>query len=177
MTVELAGIRKQVWTDAGNVRYVTPQVCALRAVATVGNAFFEHGTLALDLGNARFAFTPGPTLASNPAAHPLFYARWAATGGHPLVEVQVAGGPPGYALLDTGAVRFGLTATDAGEWAALTDGAPLAAGGPVRQFGLNSWGKDVQCFETTVKKPLALAGAVLAQARASIAWTRASARP
>ncbi|MTV53561.1 hypothetical protein [Pseudoduganella buxea] len=70
LTVELAGIRRQVWADGGNVRYVTPQVCALRAVATVGNAFFEHGTLTLDLGNARFAFSPGPTLASNPAAHP-----------------------------------------------------------------------------------------------------------
>lgn len=167
VTVELAGIRRQVWADPGNLRYANPQVCALRAVATVGNAFFEHGTLTLDLGNARFAFTPGPTLASNPAAHPLFYARWAATGGHPLVEVHVAGGPPGYALLDTGAVRFGLAATDAAEWAALTDGAPLAAGGPVRQFSLNSWGKDVRCFETTVKKPLALAGAVLEQTRAT----------
>ncbi|MTV53560.1 hypothetical protein GM672_12565 [Massilia buxea] len=50
-------------------------------------------------------------------------------------------------MLDMGAVRFGLAATDAGEWAALTDGAPLTAGGPVRPFGLNSWGKDVQCFE------------------------------
>ncbi len=167
VTVELAGIRKQVPADAANLRYVTPEVCAQRAVATVGNAFFEHGTLTLDLGKARFAFTPGPTLASNPAAHPLFYARWTATGGHPLVEVQVAHAPPGYALLDTGATRFGLAATDAGGWAALTDGAPLAAGNGVRQFSLNSWGKAVQCFETTVAKRLSLAGAVLDQARAS----------
>lgn len=167
VTVELAGIRRQVWADAANLRHVNPAVCALRAVATVGNAFFEQGTLTLDLGKARFAYAQQAQLAGDPSAHPLFYARWAPTGGHTLVELQVQGGQPGYALLDTGAVRFGVGATNAGEWAALTGGAPLAAGGKVRQYSLDSWGKQVQCFETPVANRLLLAGAVLDQAHAS----------
>ncbi|QBE64580.1 hypothetical protein [Pseudoduganella lutea] len=167
VTVELAGIRRQVWADAANLRHVTPQVCALRPVATVGNAFFEQGTLTLDLGKGRFAYAQHALLATDPAAHPLFYARWTPSGGHPLVELQVPGSSPGYALLDTGSVRFGLAATNAGEWAALTGGAPLAAGGAVRQFSLNSWGKQVQCFETPVTHRIAVAGLALDQARVS----------
>jgi hypothetical protein len=167
VTIELAGMRRQVQADAANLRYVNPQVCPLRAVATVGNAFFDQGTLTLDLGNARFAYAQRALLANDPAAHPLFYARWTGTGGHPLVELQLPGAEPGYALLDTGAVRFGLAATNAQEWAVLTGGAPLAAGGRVRQFSLHSWGKEVQCFETAVARQLVVAGTALDQTRAS----------
>ncbi|WBR99888.1 hypothetical protein OU994_16305 [Pseudoduganella sp. SL102] len=167
VTIELAGIRKEIQADAQNLRYVNPQVCAIRAVATVGNAFFEHGTLTLDLGKARFAYTNEPLLAGDPAAHPLFYARWGQTGGHTLVELGLQGARPSYALLDTGAARFGLAATDAGEWAELTGGAPLAAGGNVRQFGLESWGNQVQCFETSAAHRLTVAGVALEETRVS----------
>lgn len=167
VTIELAGMRKQIPADARNLKYVNPQVCAMRAVATVGNAFFERGTLTLDLGKARFAYEEKARLAADPAAHPLFYARWGQTGGHTLVELQLQGTRPSYALLDTGAVRFGLAATDAGEWAELTGGAPLAADGKVRQFGLQSWGKQVQCYETSTPHRLTVAGVALDETRVS----------
>lgn len=171
VTVELAGVRKQVQADSWNLRHVTPEVCATHPVATVGNGFFEQGTLTLDLGKARFAYAPQPLLATDRGAQPFFYARWTSSGehsgGHVLVELTMAGERPGYALLDTGAARFGLAATNAGEWAVLSGNAPLVAGGQVRQFSVPSWGKQVQCFETPVKRSLLVGGTALEQARAS----------
>ncbi|HEX7986595.1 MAG TPA: hypothetical protein VF616_23980 [Duganella sp.] len=167
ISVELAGIRKQVWADEKNLAYLTPEVCRQRAIATVGNAFFEDGTLTLDLRNNRFAFTRQALLAHEHGAQPLLYLRWAQSGGHTVVEVEPAGHAPAYALLDTGAARFGLAATDAGEWAALTGGAPLAASDKVRQYSLDSWGKQVQCFETDVQRQLTVGATVVEQGRAS----------
>lgn len=167
VTVELAGLRKEVWADAQNLRYVNPEVCAQRAVATVGNGFFEQGTLRLDLGRARFAYAQEALLASDPGAQPFFYARWTASGGHVLVELTPQGGQPGYALLDTGAVRFGLAATSADEWPAISGNAPLAAGGKVRAFTLHSWGKEVRCFETPADRSVRVGGAMLDQVTAS----------
>lgn len=165
--VELAGVRKQIWADEKNLAYLKPEVCRQRAIATVGNAFFEDGTLTLDLRNDRFAYTRKALLARDKSALPLFYARWAPSGGHTLVEVELAGHTPGYALLDTGAARFGLAATSGDEWAALTGGAALAASDKVKQYSLESWGKQVQCFETDVQQQLKVGGTVVEQSRAS----------
>jgi hypothetical protein len=177
VTVELAGMRKQIPAHSKNLRYVTPEVCAMHPVATVGNGFFEQGTLTLDLGKARFAYAPQALLATDPAAQPFFYARWTPYGGHVLVELTVEGERPGYALLDTGAVRFGLAATNAEEWAALSGKAPLAATGKVRQYSLNSWGKQVQCFETPVTRNLTVAGSTLEQTHASYCVDQGFASP
>ena len=165
--VELAGIRKQIAADADSLALLTPEVCQRSVIATVGNAFFEHGTLTLDFKRSRFAFAPQALLANDRDAQPLFYARWTGSGGHTLVEVRRDGAPPGYALLDTGATRFGLAATDAGEWAELSGGAPLAASATVRTFALESWGRTVQCYETDVQGRIVVGGQVLAQTRAS----------
>jgi hypothetical protein len=167
VSVELAGIRKQIWADQKNLAYLRPEVCAQRAIATVGNAFFEHGTLTLDLRRSRFAFSGQALLAHDKNALPLLYLRWAPSGGHTVVEVELAGHKPAYALLDTGAARFGLAATDAGEWAALTGGVPLAESPAVKQYSLDSWGKQVQCFETDVRQQLTVGGMALEQSRAS----------
>ena len=157
----------EIAADQANLALLTPEACAQSAIATVGNGFFEHGTLILDLRRSRFSFSALPLLASNKAAQPLLYARWANAGGHTLVELKRAGGTPGYALLDTGAVRFGLAATNAMEWHNLSDGAALAAGAGVQQYRLESWGRDVQCFEKAVDRALEVGGLTVNQLRAS----------
>lgn len=45
-------------------------------IGSVGNAFFEHGTLTLDLRNDRFAYTSRPLLTKSVRAQPFFYPRW-----------------------------------------------------------------------------------------------------
>jgi hypothetical protein len=161
--VELAGIRKTVSADPASLELLTPEVCAAAPIASVGNAFFEHGTLTLDLGRARFAFAPAPQLAGKAVAQPLFYARWTYSGGHPLVEVKLAGGKAGYALLDTGSVRFGLAATGLDEWNALSGGMPLEEGPRVKKFSVNSWGRQIQCYETTATGGVEVGGVALQQ--------------
>lgn len=159
--VELAGIRKTLSADPASLELLTPEICAAAPIATVGNAFFEHGSLTLDLVRARFAFAPEPQLANRPGAQPLFYARWAHTGGHPLVEVKLAGGKAGYALLDTGSVRFGLAATGLDEWNVMTGGLPLAQGPGVKTFSVNSWGSQVRCYESTATAGVEVGGVPL----------------
>ena len=146
--VEIAGARAYASAEPAILAQLTTALCKQTVIASLGNAFFEQGTLTLDLGGARLAYAPQPLLANDASAQPLFYARWTGTGGHPLVEVAQHGRPPGYALLDTGATRFGLAATEAEEWAALTGNAPLQASDKVRKYSVKSWGRDVDCYET-----------------------------
>jgi hypothetical protein len=148
--VELAGIRKSVPAQPANLAPLTPEICAAGPIATVGNAFFEHGTLTLDLGGARFAFTAAPQLADEPAAQAMHYTRWEDGGGAPLVEVKRRGGKTGYAMLDTGSARFGLVATSAESWADFSGGMPVAEGPKVKTMSVQSWGRQLPCYETAL---------------------------
>ena len=166
--IELAGIRKHIPADPANLELLTAEVCAAGPIATVGNGFFEHGTLTLDLGRARFAFAPAPQLANEPAAQPLFYARTEGRGGgHTLVEIKRPGGTAGYALLDTGSARFGLAATSRQEWNELTGGMPLEEGPTVKKFSVQSWGRQVPCYETALSGGFEVGGVGVPQASAS----------
>ena len=146
--VEFAGLRSYASAAPAVLAQLTSDSCKIGVIATLGNAFFEQGTLTLDLGGARVAYAPQSLLANDPNAQPLFYARWASTGGHTLVEVAQADQPAGYALLDTGSARFGLNATSAAEWATLTNNTPLHAGDKVRKYSIRSWGRDIDCYES-----------------------------
>jgi hypothetical protein len=148
--VEIAGIRKSIPAQPANLAPLTVELCAAGPIATVGNAFFEHGTLTLDLGGARYAFEAAPMLADEPAAPAMRYTRWEEGGGAPLVEVTRHGGEPGYAMLDTGSARFGLVATSAGAWSDLAGGLPLAEGPKVRTMSVQSWGRQLPCYETAL---------------------------
>jgi hypothetical protein len=166
--IELAGIRKNIPAEPANLELLTAEVCAAGPIATVGNGFFEHGTLTLDLGRARFAFAPQPQLAGKPEAQPLFYARTEGRGGgHTLVEIKRPGGKAGYALLDTGSARFGLVATSLQEWNELSGDMPLDEGPRVKKFSVQSWGRQVPCYETALSGGFEVGGVSVPQAIAS----------
>ena len=117
-------------------------------VGTLGNAFFESGSLTLDLKASVLIYTPGPTLADDVRAQPMFYARWTPQGGHPLVELRRAGAMEGYVLLDTGSAASAFSALSRAQWDAVTGSAPLASTTAVQEFAIPSWGRTLKCFAT-----------------------------
>lgn len=156
VTLELAGLRRRVEADASNLAMLEPGRCQQDLIATVGNEFFEQGTLTLDLAGARYQWRQGAGLQAAADAQPMQYVRWGGPGGHPLVMVRVAGGPPQPALLDTGSAAFGLNAHDAQAWDGLTGAAPRD-GSTLRdahRFSVNSWGRQVPCVMGTVARSL-----------------------
>ncbi|USX29337.1 hypothetical protein NHH73_14055 [Oxalobacteraceae bacterium OTU3CINTB1] len=165
--IELAGIRKSVSAQAANLEPLTAENCSAGTIATVGSAFFEHGTLTLDLGRARFAFAASARLADEPAARPFRYTRLAEGGGPPLVELKRPGGKTGYAVLDTGSARFDLAALTRQQWDDLSGGLPPEAGPKVRAFSVPSWGRQLPCYETMLDGGFEVGGASVPQANVS----------
>lgn len=153
--VEAGGASMTATAGAGTAARIKSGACD--GIASLGNAFFEHGTLTLNLDLSKYSYASSALLVNNSAAQPLIYSQWSEAGGHTLVEVRLSSGLLGYALLDTGSARFGLSAIDAAEWHAITGGLPLAASTTVTEFQVNSWGKQVSCYETIVKRPLTIA--------------------
>lgn len=151
---EVAGVVKQYKVDQHHLEQIRKGDC--EAIASVGNAFFDDGSLILDLRNSRYKFEQAAVLASSPQAQPLIYAQWYDVGGHLLVEVKVPSGEIQYAMLDTGAASFGLSPLTASAWSDLV-GVPPAAGPSVVEYKVNSWGKQISCFETDKPGPLVIA--------------------
>lgn len=151
VTVELAGLRRTASADAANLALLEQGRCASELVATIGNEFFEQGTLELDLAGSRYRWQQGALLQGAPDAQAMRYVRWSGPGGHPLVTVRVAGGAPQAALLDTGSAAFGINAHSAQAWAGLTGGAALLR---EQRFQANSWGMPMQCVMGTVPRSL-----------------------
>jgi hypothetical protein len=152
---EVAGIVQQFAVDQQHLDQIRQDQCQL--VASVGNAFFENGSLTLDLRNARYQFEQAAVLAGAAKAQPLVYAQWYDIGGHLLVEIKLPSGANKYAMLDTGAASFGLSPLSASAWADLVDLPPVAGPG-VTEYKVNSWGKQISCFETSRHGPLVIAG-------------------
>ena len=148
---EVAGVQKDYIADKRHLEQIRKGDC--KAIASVGNAFFENGTLILDLRNSRYKFEQAAVLASSQKAQPLIYAQWYEVGGHLLVEVRVPSGEIKYAMLDTGAVSFGLSPLSASAWTDLV-GLPAVAGPGIVEYKVNSWGKQINCFETDRPGPL-----------------------
>lgn len=91
VTVEFGGISNQVPAALDTLESLNG--CAQRGpIGTLGNGFFDHGTLSINLKAARIGFMPGATLSLRPDARPMLYAKWPSTGGHTLVEVQADDG-------------------------------------------------------------------------------------
>jgi len=150
---ELAGVVKEYFVDKRHMEQIHKGDC--ESVASVGNAFFENGSLILDLRNSRYKFEQVAVLATSPKAQPLIYAQWYDVGGHLLVEVRMPSGGIQYAMLDTGAASFGLSPLSATAWADLV-GHPPVAGPGVVEYKVNSWGKQISCFETEKTGPLVI---------------------
>ena len=147
VNVEFLGLAIDVGTSAkvaGHLQHCAPG----GSVGTLGNAFFESGSLTIDLKNMALRYQAGSALAGDPTAEPMFYARWTPQGGHPLVEVRQDGVLLGYGLLDTGSASFGFAPLSESQWSRLTGSAPLAQTGHVRMFMVSSWNRQHACFET-----------------------------
>jgi hypothetical protein len=139
-------------------------------VGALGNAFFESGSLALDLKSARVRFTPGATLATRLDAQPLFYARAAGPGGHPLVEVRKDGTLRGYALLDTGSAALGFEPLAREQWDAVTGGLPLKPSPEVRAVAVQSGGRTHACLAPAAATAASFQAGTWALAALPVAW-------
>lgn len=157
VTIELAGLRRVASADAANLALLQQGRCTTELIATVGNEFFEQGTLELDLAGARYRWQQGAALQDAPDAQTMRYVRWGGPGGHPLVTVRVAGGLPQAALLDTGSAAFGVNGHSAPAWEGLTGGAPLR---DARHFSANSWGKPMPCVMGMVPRALEIGDSI-----------------
>lgn len=162
VVIRIGDIEKTVVADTAQLAALRQGDCGV--AGSVGNAFFEHGTLSLDFAGSRFAFTPTTTLASDHAAQPMRYLKSAQHDGHPLLPARLFDGSPGDLLLDTGAARFGLVATSLAQWHQLTGGLPLTDVAAVRSFAINNAidTAPLRCRETTVTAAITMAGRKLA---------------
>jgi hypothetical protein len=156
-TVELAGQRRTASASSANLELLRQGRCMQELIATIGNEFFEQGTLELDLQNARYRWQPAPLLQGAGDAQPMRYVRWGGPGGHPLVSVRVAGGAPQAALLDTGSAAFGLNGHSAQAWQGLKGDAKLL---DERHFTAPSWGRKLPCVIGTIARPLEIGASI-----------------
>jgi len=167
VTVRIGDVEKEIDADAANLATLGDERCA-GVAATVGNGFFDHGTLTIDLAGDRFAFVPGSGLAARADARPMRYLR-SGGAGLPLVEVVLDNGRRGQALLDTGAARFGLVATSAAQWSELSGGLALTDASAVRSFNATN-AKDSapsRCFDTLVAGRMSVGGRQVRQTMVS----------
>ncbi|OFA04842.1 hypothetical protein [Duganella sp. HH101] len=147
--VELAGRSLTVKASAPQLAALEGGKCTDDVIASIGNAYFEDGTLTLDLKGSRLAFTTAASLAGERAAQPFNYAQWSGgDGGHIVVEIGMPNGKLAYAMLDTGAASFGISAMSEAAWSELTGGIPLQGSATVSVYKVNSWGKQIPCYET-----------------------------
>ena len=149
MVIKALGKTMQVSGPVTALAQMSEGKCSADVIVSLGNGFFENGTLLLDLQKDRAAFIAKSALAEAVNAQPFEYAQWSqgnTGGGHVIVEVQMPSGKMAYAMLDTGAASFGVSAFSAADWAELTSDAPLAASDTVREYSVNMWGKPIRCF-------------------------------
>jgi hypothetical protein len=147
--IEVAGRHRSVKGSSAQLDIL--RGCRQGLIATIGNAFFEDGTLTLDLKNARFSFAPGSMLDKEPMSHPFAFPRWTGNeGGHIVIRLGLPNGQQGDVLFDTGAASFGLSALTENDWRTMTGNVPLRATATVRAYSVNSWGKQIQCYDTTL---------------------------
>lgn len=149
-------VRGTVTVQAGPLAREVPVSDALRAalaqcpdddsVGTLGNAFFEQGSLRLDLSTPALHYTAGSALLDDPQALPMRYARWGAEGGHSLVQLHTPHGERGWTLLDTGAFATQLAVFTREAWDSATEHAPLTASLRVTELKVPAWGQAHLCF-------------------------------
>jgi hypothetical protein len=160
--LEIGGQRRTIKASRAQLATLESGKCAEKSIGTVGNAYFDAGTLTLDLKGSRFAFTPSALLAQEAGALPFSYPRWSGSeGGHIVVQLGLANQQTISAMLDTGAASFGLSALTEADWSELTGGVPLRASATVRSYTVNSWGRQIQCFDTDTPGSIRFAPTIL----------------
>ncbi|KQV48366.1 hypothetical protein ASC95_20700 [Pelomonas sp. Root1217] len=149
LKLRLGGLETGVEVGSATQRSIDECVSG-SPVGTLGNAFFERGTLTLDVAHQRLAWQAGSTLDNQPRARRFFYAApalqegWIQTGGHIFIELDVQQAGKGYGMLDTGAASAGIGVLDAPWWAQLT-GAAATQGPHITNFTVPSWGRSLAC--------------------------------
>jgi len=149
ITIEAAGITHKILASP-NLIPGRDGACKNDVWLSMGNQFFENGTLTFDLKKSRIGYDAAPLLATEPGAQPFFYPQWDLKdhgGGHVVIELRDGSGMSSYALFDTGAGSFGISATSLESWTKFT-GLPAAEGPGVIAYKVNSWGKQVPCYQT-----------------------------
>ena len=106
---------------------------------TVGNGFFDNGSLTLDLQHSRFSYSDAAVLRNDSEAEPFRYVQhegW--EGGHIVMPVTLPGQPPQEAMFDTGAALFSFAPLQLSLYEALrsSDSEPLK---------VPSWGNEIGC--------------------------------
>jgi len=122
-------------------------------IGSLGNEFFEEGTLSIDLRNRSVAYQAGSALREDRAAAPFFYSTLGPGGAHVVIQIGI-GEQGGTALLDTGSAALDVGAFGPDNWHRLTRGAPLQQSDSVAVFEVPAWGKQHQCFKTSSAVPL-----------------------
>jgi hypothetical protein len=156
LNVKLGSI--EVAATAGSTVMRMIEACTRGSpVGTLGNAFFERGTLMIDIANRRLGYEPGSHLSGRKGAQRFFYATWTRppVGGHILVELTSKPFGKGYGLLDTGAALSELGVLDEQWWTRLVGSVPADAT-QVTHFTVNSWGKSVECLLTQASAEVAV---------------------
>ena len=149
-TIEVLGISEQLSISNITLDQVhSPNGCvAIGNIASLGNGFFESGTIELDLKHSRMRFFKKAVLQNAKNSQPFFYARWGddSVGGHALVEIANAGSVVGYALLDTGVpMAFSTFSND--DFKLWTDDFSDA----LKERLVSSWGRTHSCTVASIK--------------------------
>lgn len=86
-------------------------------IGLVGNAFFEMGTISLDLQQSKFKFEQAPLLENDNLSQRFVYANKPAwEGGHIAVKIKLPERTEENAILDTGAAMFTFAPFDRSIW-------------------------------------------------------------
>ncbi len=149
LEIELGTLRRSVPVNA-NLRERIGRCSIGSPVASLGNAFFEAGTLEIDFAGSKLTYTSGSKLKPNSASGHFRYAQWGPEGGHVLVHVTAPGPLPAQALLDTGSLRIDLAVHDRHVWRALTQRAKTSP----ERFPIWAWGRQLQCLKQAATRPI-----------------------
>lgn len=154
--VRVGDVEKNVLADIETLQALRKGTCP---VGSIGNGFFEHGTLSLDMRASRFSFIKGPSLTVDTDAQPMQYLRSSEEGGYLLLHARMFDGAPGTLMLDTGSARFGMATNSFAQWQTLSGALALNAT-TVRSFPIKNVmdAAPLRCYETVTHESISLAG-------------------
>jgi hypothetical protein len=139
--VELGNMHRSVPTNAA-ARELTKACGIGNPVASLGNGFFDTGTLEIDFSGRKLTYSTGSALPPGSASGRFRYAKWGTEGGHVLVEAKAPQRLPREALLDTGSLQIDLMVHDRMSWRTLTKSSRKNP----KRFAIAAWGRQHQCL-------------------------------
>jgi hypothetical protein len=141
---------RQISIEIGGhtITSTAPQIIECDRAGTVGNAFFEHGSIVLDLKQDRFAYTDDALLRDDGDATDFTYVQQAGwEGGHIVIPIVLSDGPQA-AMFDTGAALFTFVPFQRSLYEALRTDSGTAFSAP--SFGQQT-GCEISRFTATLR--------------------------